>query len=368
MLQLMVSTIDDLAQSSQPGRGLLATSDNSELNRLTDQADGLICTPVTLTTLDVSSQEMGWPRIDLVKIDAEGHETSVIEGGWHFFETQSPLVMCEIKAKDKFDLSPLQRMESIGYSTYRLVPGLNALVPFNHGEPIDDFQLNLFCCKSDRARQLELDGCLISAVVTELPDLEGDDWIGLVEKYPYGRQFAGIWKKQIAAKPIQEWTVYRRALNAYVRAHSAGEKLSTRYACLLFAYRELASLLDRAGNHPRLLTFARVAADLGHRQRAVDALERMLEMMHGGEKFFAGEPFLPVSPDLEQIDPGANFANWVAASVLERYVSLGSFSGYFFPDSTSVFVPAMANFGFTTPAMKRRLSLVRQRATLVSGS
>lgn len=351
----------EAAVSDKTGYGSMTISENCELNILVGPGDAWGGVPVIITTLDDLLREFAWPRMDFVKIDVEGHEASVIEGGRRFFEMYSPLVMFEIKAGDKVDLEPLQRFESIGYSAYRLVPGLDVLAPFRRGEPIDGYQLNLFCCKRDRAQQLEQEERLVFQVSSELPDLDGDNWAEWMRQFPYGRQLAAIWKEKTGVRPIQEWDAYRRMLNAYVYARSHDEKPATRYACLLFAYKELSRLLSRAGNHPRLLSFARISAELGMRQHAVAALQHMLDIIRDGSSIFVGEPFLSVSPEFEQVNPGGNLTNWICASVLERVVSLSTFSGYFAPDITASLVPKLSEIGFTTETMERRLRLFHRR-------
>lgn len=351
----------EAAVSSSTGHGSILASENSELNRLAGPADGPAGEPVILTTLDDSARDQDWPQIDFVKIDAEGHEISVIDGGHGFFTTQSPLVMCEIKAGDKVDLTPIARMEELGYSAYRLVPGLDALVTFHRGEFIDGYQLNLFCCKEDRARTLANAGHLVMQPPTQLPDLDRDAWISLLEKFPFGRQHLAIWREKTITHMVPGWDSYRHALNAYACSRSSEHALPVRYACLRFAYDRLSGLLERNANHPRLLSYVRVAADLGLRQYAVSALRRLVEMMRDGSPIFAGEPFLPVSPDLERMDTGTNLAGWIGASVLERLVCLGSFSSYFVPDETANLVPTINALGFPTEAMERRLSLVQRR-------
>jgi hypothetical protein len=47
------------------------------------------------------------------------------------------------------------------YSSYRLVPGLNVLVPLDKDELVDGYLLNLFSCKPDRATKLADRGFLV---------------------------------------------------------------------------------------------------------------------------------------------------------------------------------------------------------------
>lgn len=355
-LRIIESTVSD-----QAGRGALTVSENSELNALAGPGDASGGIPVAVTTLDDLLRQFAWPRMDFVKIDVEGHETRVIEGGRRFFETYSPLVMFEIKAGDKVDLEPLRRFRSMGYSAWRLVPGLAILAPFVQGEPVDGYQLNLFCCKRDRAQQLEQEGRLVSEVPSRLPDLEGDDWAEWMGQFPYARQLSAMWQQRASTQPLRQRDTFRRALNAYVRARAPDLEPATRWVCLLFAYEGLTGLLAHAASHPRLLSLARIGAELGRRQHAVAALRHMVEIIHADSSIFMGEPFLPVSPEFEQLDPGVNLTNWVCAGVLERFVTLSAFSGYFAPDITAALVPKLSETGFTTETMQRCLNMLHRR-------
>ena len=72
----------------------------------------------------------------------------------------SPLIMFELKHGHTVNLPLINRFKDMGYESYRLIPGLNTLIPFDQNEPFDGFLLNLFCCKEDKATQLEEEGIL----------------------------------------------------------------------------------------------------------------------------------------------------------------------------------------------------------------
>jgi FkbM family methyltransferase len=152
------------AVSDRGGEARLRIGPQSELNALDASAgpDGPDTIAVPAATLDDLAREHGWPDIDFVKIDAEGHELQVIDGGREFFGGQSPLVMFEIAAAGGQDLGPAQRFAALGYRTYRLLPGHGLLAPVEAGEPLDPYLLNLFCCKPDRAERLAQAGLLAS--------------------------------------------------------------------------------------------------------------------------------------------------------------------------------------------------------------
>ena len=74
----------------------------------------------------------------------------------------SPLILFELKHVDNINLPLINRFRSMGYNCYRLLPGLNVLIPFNPEAPFDGYLLNLFCCKQDKAEQLERQGIIVS--------------------------------------------------------------------------------------------------------------------------------------------------------------------------------------------------------------
>jgi hypothetical protein len=126
---------------------------------------------VRLTTLDECMKEFGWKRIDFLKIDAEGAELNIIQGGRQFFEQLSPLVMFEVEHAGVDNVPVTDAFTSLGYSLFRLVPALCALVavdpvslsgagtcPPGGGQPKD---LNLFAAKADCAEKLAARGLLI---------------------------------------------------------------------------------------------------------------------------------------------------------------------------------------------------------------
>lgn len=92
-----------------------------------------------------------------------------IEGGVRFFAELSPLIQYEIKAGDDLHMELVQDFAALGYASYRLVPGLDVLVPFAAESAPDSYLLNLFCCKIDRAEQLATRGFLVGAPAHSRP-------------------------------------------------------------------------------------------------------------------------------------------------------------------------------------------------------
>ena len=80
--------LETSAISSKCGQAQLTLNDNSELNALVQERplSGKVET-VNVVTLDECLQRYDWRDIALVKIDAEGAETHIIEGGQNSLET-----------------------------------------------------------------------------------------------------------------------------------------------------------------------------------------------------------------------------------------------------------------------------------------
>jgi FkbM family methyltransferase len=152
-------TVIQKALSDREGTARLSIEANSELNSLSAGTSGAT-EEVPLTTLDALAAGQAWGAIDFLKLDAEGEEERIVAGGVVFLGTASPLVMFEIRHGERLNLQLVERLAAAGYGTYRLVPGLDLLVPWDPAAALDPFQLNLFACKPDRAALLESAGAL----------------------------------------------------------------------------------------------------------------------------------------------------------------------------------------------------------------
>ncbi|HSM98581.1 MAG TPA: FkbM family methyltransferase, partial [Gallionella sp.] len=121
--------------SNRLGKARLYTSPNSELNSLsrgpasTDQFE-----EISLLTLDYCTSKFGWERIDFIKLDAEGEEINILESGKESLASLSPLIMFELKHARNINHPLINRFKDMGYDSYRLIPGLNVLIPFDQNE------------------------------------------------------------------------------------------------------------------------------------------------------------------------------------------------------------------------------------------
>jgi protein O-GlcNAc transferase len=361
-------TLINKALSNKPGVGRLLTGDNSELNALTNIDDQSRGEQVELTTLEAESAQHDWKDIGIVKIDAEGHELQVLEGGVQFFTTASPLVMCEIKAAKNVDFTPINFLVSHGYRSYRVIPGLQALAPLDLNSPIEPFQLNAFCCKPDRAAELLARNRLVmnpASAAGSMPQATAT-WPEFLRAFPYGAAHVEQWLERSGRNPAERWPEYETALNLYAVARATDKDITTRYDALFAAYRLLETLVQQRSSLARLLSFARVALDFGMRANAIQALAFFMRSIEGrtGE-LTSGEPFLSPAGEYEQLPPVNALHNWAITSALDAYETFRSYSSYFIPpDLTLQIANEIKRLGYSTPGMERRADLARGRLNL----
>ncbi len=357
--------------SNKKGQAKLMISPNTELGFLAEEgaADGAH-EIVLLKTLDECMTEWGWKDIDFMKIDAEGHEEKVIAGGARFLDSNSPLILFEIKAGDKVNLGIVDAFAALGYRSYRLIPGLNTLAPFNKSERLDAYQLNLFCCKPDRADVLSRQGMLIEE---PLPERSGEplsvDWLDYLGDVPYATGLKDAWREYACSQGAQpEWQVYESALNSYARAQNPGLSMPERYDHLQHAYARLAELLAKHATFPRLMSFARIASDLGKRVEAVRALNHLISVVFPPSSSWLNEPFIALADDIEPPDPEMNSSEWIKAIVLTRYEKLYAFSLYFIGraalEGSLQRLEIIRHSPYRSPEMARRRQLIRLRTGL----
>ncbi len=363
-------TVMQCALSSRTGTAKLGLNQNSEWNSLRlENGSTRETEDVALTTLDRYTAEHGCEQIEFVKLDAEGEESNIINGAMAFLEKESPLIMYELRDGQQMNLPLVRQFEERGYLSYILIPGLNLLAPFDFTEPPDPFQLNLFCCKNDRARQLEKRGILaMSLAVMDMPDESNDlSWRHFLESKPFARRMAELWGKRVDEQPLPGWENLKKAIELYSIAHNPGLNPYLRYFALKSSYDQLATLCKESPNLGRLCSFARIARELGYRAKALDVLGNAFHISTRQAPLKLDEPFLPASQRFDNIDPDNRIGAWMNASLLEQGLTCQSFSSYYMGKSSLDSLEILLSTGFASPEMERRRQLIRMRYGLPSG-
>lgn len=270
--------------------------------------------------------------IDFVKIDAEGAELEICQGGQRFFSEQSPLVMLEVNHMSHFNLDLVSAFRSMGYGIYSLVPGLMCLRPFRSGEEhaFDHFALNLFACKDDRAAALAAEGRLIVAEVEDplaLP-LSLDDLSELLALPIFSGGIPPAWATFDCSG------AYGQALLAWCVSRKTKNDPATRWAFLRKAQQCLGEALAAEDYHPAVTMLAiRILSDLGERVRALEAAHAFLEQM-SLDDMLDDRPVPPVFAAFDCRKTKASPVSFLYQSVVEFWIVRSAYSG--FVDSANV--------------------------------
>jgi FkbM family methyltransferase len=365
--------LEQKALSNMSGTAQLSLNDNSELNSLVRDSESIDdeTETVSLVTLDECLEENDWQDIEFLKLDAEGEEANILRGGARFFATQSPLVQYEIRAGTELHLELVQAFVELGYSSYRLVPGLNLLAPFNEKEPVDGYLLNLFCCKPDRAVQLAAKGFLVEGSVdTRKEDTQtntpcgtqdsdqANNWLVTLTKLPYGQMCADHWRKMMTTGQCGE---VEAALSCYARSRSPSMTAVERLSALEESFVRLKDLCETQPTYLRLASLARVAREYGARLVAVKALNQLCKIIFQQRQINPSEPFLAPGERFDSVSPRNSLANWIAAAALEELERNGALSSFYSGASTRQQLEIIRDLGFGSDEMNRRLNLIELR-------
>ena len=335
--------------------------DNTELNQFVDSPAGDANVEIIeVTTLDVSDEELGWPEIDFVKMDAEGQEKNILEAGERFFLKHSPLVMYELKHGTDINTDLIEAFEAIGYRNYRLVPGARVLIPFNKNERIDGFQLNLFACNASRSRQLKEMGLLIESFDSAQDKPAGEDyWREYFDAFPYAAMLQPHWDKYIAAKGTEDsWANMKAALNAFASYKRTEANPELAVSSL---FKSLEILLQEADQRPGfaiLMSLSRVALEAGEQELALTALSNLYEALSGGASMGVFQPFLLPLARYDKIDPVDKLESWIMSSIVEAREKYSSFSSYYTAGSTYPELKQLTESRLCSGEMIRRRSLM----------
>lgn len=342
--QLTGTTVWEMALSKESGQTQLHTYPNSELNTLGGAGvkPGAVVQTVKVRTLDDVYAELGWSRLDFLKLDAEGEEQRIAEGGRQTLEATDPLLLFELKHGGNLNTPLIDLLGDWGYVCYRLIPELGALTPFDQSRPLDRFQLNLFCCKAPRADALRASGLLLDEnPPPNLPDPPPAlPWVQDLPE-PAGVDQAIFRACQVDADPTAD------AADRWASLHGVRAAVAQR-------------LGDRAAPLELLSTAARVAFASGERALGVDLLAALIQRIQGGEPFVPRYRFFPATKRFDAIPVPENLRDWFVASALERYLKEHAFSAYFSRNKSAAILRYLTELGFADPALLRRASALER--------
>lgn len=375
-------TLDRRALSNASGTAQFALHERSEFNSLVHgQSSSGVSESVQIVTLDECLDHYAWRDIDFLKLDAEGEEANILEGGRRFFAELSPLVQYEVKDASKMHLELIEAFAKFGYSSYRLVPALDLLVRFDSASTPNGFLLNLFCCKDTLAEKLEARGFLLrdqrhpnafraQDARERVIDRDAYTWQRTIARLPYGMALARIWASNMVGEGSsgnRDRADLAQALIDYAISRDVSLSAFARWSALESSLNLLKILTNRSASHLRLATLARVARDCGERGLAVSALQFLLgEAKSHSSHDDMDEPFLAPAERFDLLPPGNFIKDWLLTAVLEAFEQLGSFSSFHSNTTARERLELICSRGFGSPEMERRLHLLRARIDQVT--
>lgn len=361
-------TVRQAAVSSEAGTASLALEASPELNALLrGQVHEGVTETVPVVALDSERAAQGWQVIDLIKIDAAGEEARILAGARQLLADMSPLLMYEARAEGALDHDVARALAAQGYASYRLVPGLGVLVPFDAEAQPDEFLLNLFACKPDRAALLAARGLLLTADDVERGRLsaprstssEAWAWPKALGGLAYARGLAERWSGTTLHDPRRPQLEAALALHAMSRDPAV--PMAERYGALAASVSALQALCDVDPAALRHASLARAASEHGDRMVAVRALRELGARIIERKKVDSDEPFLAPLARFDDVSPGKSIGNWALGTVLEALERQDAFSSFYTGKSSLDRLKSIQALGFASPEMFRRLKLVEHR-------
>eukprot|EP01065_Artemidia_motanka_P027768 TRINITY_DN32975_c0_g1_i1.p1 TRINITY_DN32975_c0_g1~~TRINITY_DN32975_c0_g1_i1.p1 ORF type:complete len:713 (+),score=248.43 TRINITY_DN32975_c0_g1_i1:64-2139(+) len=296
-------------QAKQP----LAVGSTPELSRIDAAGGGDGCVMVDVVSLDGVAAEGLLPgEVHIMKMDCEGSEQKVLQGGAGFLSRCSPLILWEVSdAGAGLSLHLISDFERLGYRTYRLAPGLQTLRPYGDGEDFS-FMLNLFAAKDDTAAALAARGLVNAPSCPELP-------LAAASSVPweYCRELRLLWS---APGSVDAFELYASA-----RLAKGG---ADRVAGLRRALQAFSALAEaEPSNSFHRCSVARCHLDLGERGAALASLQVAVEL--GAHGAGIAEAFLAPTPAAERVPAhpsSAGVAAWYESALLHAVATVGVWS------------------------------------------
>lgn len=368
--------LDRHGLSNVSGHAHLTVQDNAELNHITreDETTGAV-ERIETTTLDEAMARHALVDIDFLKIDAEGEESRILNGGCAFFERNSPLVLFEIKEGSEIHSGLMDEFRALGFRIYRLVRGLDLLVPWDGSTPLDLYQLNLFGCKPDRARALQQGGWLLETLADRDEVRRGLDdayrglehssgyWDAIATYQVFESALLSTWMEHESSHdPSVRKAIYLQAISRDVTRGPA-----MRFHALDYAFQLIATLCATDPARLRRSTAARIALELGHRNWGTHSLQVLIGDIARNDRLDMVEPFLLPSLENESAqleDWPREVPKWLRSCILEAEDRNRAFSSYFEGTATLENLQSIQTLGYASPETLRRIELIRRRFQL----
>lgn len=129
------------------GRLRFHVSANPLYSSVNAVADAQQVLDVEAITLDAYVAAAGWPRVDAIKIDVEGHDCHVLLGAGEVLTRYRPLVTLEYDYGTDPDVASeaFALLDRLGYTVQMVIFRTGQMLPFDPGGPPPQRAFNLVC-------------------------------------------------------------------------------------------------------------------------------------------------------------------------------------------------------------------------------
>lgn len=285
-------------------------------------------------------------NVALLRIGTEANDgaSGPIVRNPNFWQTNAPIVLLSVHAGDKSDPSTAERLVTMGYGLYRLLPGLGCFVPYQLGEALDPYTLYLLACPHARE-----------------PVLVAARLLVMDTKPVPAQEIEGLSNATLAPEPWQrmdEWVI--RCANL---AHEAGQDPGERIALLQLALETQQALIQGAPSTTRRITLARLLSDMGRRVEAVSHMNQAIAEIEQGSAQVT-MPFLAPSATWDDISPEDHFAEWLFAALVETRCRMAAHSTYFLAEAEFGPLESLSSIGFETTFSRNAVRARQERDAL----
>ncbi|MEE2924415.1 MAG: FkbM family methyltransferase [bacterium] len=351
-----VISVHEIAFSNFEGQATLTNSSNPELSELnlecdSDQPETKVC------KLDNWLKKLGNFQVDFLKLDAEGSEMSILEGGKSFFDLQDPLIMFELKHGQKVQTELIDGFKVMGYEIFQYWPGVNCLVPVDTSDSttFDPMRLNLYAVKISRQKILNDYGLLVRKF---------DNTPTTIPQALFKTSFHE--KLELSSENLSKWyessdSLSKKIFDAVAIYEDESVDLQSRVSALYRASRLVASVrISEELNISDSFSLIRVSKDLGNYGYAANVALKLLQRIQAGERIIIEEPFVSLDLDSEQKLGFYSLEKWLPLVLIETLELCSTFSGIFSAELSLNRCDVLDRFGFLNPLLNRRYILLKK--------
>jgi len=303
----------------------MKVAETPELNKICEEGSE----DISVTTLDAWWHFAGKPEIDMLKLDVNGMEPEVLEGGEQFLKDSVPIVVVSIGEDDKILTTVREELSNLGYKLFEYIPGPGILAEHEPDAGKDPYLLNVIAVKEDLIQECKGSGWIFDETI-EFTDPEGDLWKEVMDGLPWTDRHFENWQET----DLSTQQEYIGALNllctpSKIIFGEMSDSRSQKAAMMLEAAQKLIGLFNNGkGGVAAAILYSRVMFQLGKRSQAAEMMEELMQKLNAGEDLTPRLPFLPPLAEQDMTIVQTDFSKWLTVRVVEAWVVMNNYTTY----------------------------------------